>query len=122
MRAAFFFAIIVCAGTGGEIAVSRAMKEIGEVHDFSPRNLARIIFQALGIGWMWIGLTLMAFGFFSLLMLLSFENVSFVVPVTAVSYAVGALGGKFLLGEKLSPMRWAGVLLVCVGVTLVCLG
>jgi drug/metabolite transporter (DMT)-like permease len=122
MRAALFFAIIVCAGTGGEIAVSRAMKEVGEVRDFSPRNLVRIVSRALHIKWMWLGLGLMAFAFFALLMLLSFENVSFVVPVTALSYVIGALGGKFLLGERLSPTRWLGVSLVCVGVMLVCIG
>lgn len=57
-----------------------------------------------------------------MLALLSWENVSFVVPSTALSYAVGALGAKFLLGEKINGMRWAGVLLVCIGVCLVWAG
>jgi len=118
----FFFLVIVGAGTIGEISVSRAMKEIGEVHDFSPRNLISVFLRALRVPWMWLGVGLMACGFFALLLLLSFENVSFVVPVTAVSYAVGALGGKFLLGEKISRVRWLGVGLVCIGVTLVCIG
>ena len=68
---------------------------------------------------MWIGITLMALAFFALLGMLSIENVSFVVPVTALSYAAGALGGKFFLGERVTPQRWAGVALVCVGVALV---
>jgi drug/metabolite transporter (DMT)-like permease len=71
---------------------------------------------------MWIGIGLMAMAFFALLGALSLENVSFVVPVTALNYVVGALGGKLFLGEKVTPKRWAGVLLVCVGVTLVILG
>lgn len=71
---------------------------------------------------MWIGVALMALAFFSLLAMLSIENVSFVVPLTALSYAVGALGGIFFLGERVTRRRWAGVLLVCVGVTLVLLG
>jgi uncharacterized membrane protein len=54
--------------------------------------------------------------------MLSIENVSFVVPVTALSYAAGALGGVFFLGERVSTRRWVGVLLVCIGVTLVWLG
>ena len=122
MRDVLCFVIIICAGTGGEIAVSRAMKEIGEVHDFSPRNLVRVILRAFRVGWMWIGVGLMALGFFSLMMLLAFENVSFVVPVTALSYAVGAFGGKYLLGERVTAARWMGVLLVCLGVMLVCIG
>ena len=64
----------------------------------------------------------MAAGFFSLLGLLSVANVSFVFPATALSYAIGTLGGRLFLGEQVTPQRWFGVLLVCIGVTLVFLG
>lgn len=42
--------------------------------------------------------------------------------MTALSYAAGALGGIVFLGERVSRRRWAGVLLVCIGVTLVWFG
>ena len=74
------------------------------------------------IKWIWIGLALMTIGFFALLGVLSVENVSFVVPVTALSYVVGGLGGMLFLGERLNRSRWAGILLVCLGVALVILG
>lgn len=122
MRTAFFLAIVVLAGTGGEIAATHAMKQIGEVKNFAPRAVLQVLARAFRVGWMWLGIALMALAFFSLLALLSWENVSFVVPATALSYVVGALGGKLLLGEQVSSMRWAGVLLVCVGVALVCVG
>src|SRR5438094_10366228 len=44
---------------------------------------------------------------------------SFVVPVTALSYAAGAIGAALFLREKISKQRWLGVLVVCLGVTLV---
>jgi len=53
--------------------------------------------------------------------LLSWADVSFVVPATALSYVSGALGAKFLLNEHVATARWAGVLLVCLGVTLISL-
>jgi drug/metabolite transporter (DMT)-like permease len=117
-----FFSLIVMAGTGGELCVSRAMKEIGEVHDFRPAAIIKVLGRALRAKWMWIGIGLMTLGFFSLLAILSLENVSFVVPVTALGYVAGALGGRFFLGERVNWRRWAGVLLVCIGVTLVVLG
>lgn len=122
MREAILLFFVVCAGTGGELCVTRAMKRVGEVTDFRPHSLARVIFNALKIPWMWAGVSLMALAFFSLLAVLSIENVSFVVPVTALSYAAGALGGIVFLGERVSSRRWLGVLLVCLGVTLVWLG
>lgn len=110
---------IVIAGTGGELCLSRAMKQIGEVHDFHPVSILRVMGRAMMAGWMWLALLLMATGFFALLGMLSIENVSFVIPVSALSYVVGAWGGSMLLGEKVTAQRWLGVLLVCLGVTLV---
>jgi uncharacterized membrane protein len=54
--------------------------------------------------------------------MLSVAKASFVFPATALSYAVGTLGGKFFLGERVTTQRWLGVLLVCIGVALVALG
>ena len=116
------FTLIVVSGTGGELCVSRAMKKIGEVHDFRPRAIAGVILRALRIGWMWAGVSMMTLAFFSLLGALSFLNVSFVVPVTALSYVAGALGAMFFLRERVSSRRWIGVFLVSLGVTLVFLG
>lgn len=122
MRELVFYLLIICAGTGGELCVSRAMKAVGEVKDFRPVAVVGVILRALRVSWMWAGVTLMGIAFFSLLIVLSRENVSLVVPVTALSYAAGALGGKLFLGEQVTPRRWAGVLLVCVGVTVVIMG
>jgi len=122
MREALLLFLVVASGTGGEICVTRAMKHVGEVKDFRPLAVVQVILRAMKLPWMWIGISLMALAFFSLLAVLSIENVSFVVPVTALNYAAGALGGKFFLGERVTPRRWAGVLIVCIGVTLVWLG
>ncbi len=117
-----FYFLIVVPGTCGEICMSHTMKTVGEVTDFRPRAIIHTLGRALRVPWFWIGITMMAAGFFSLLALLSLANVSFVFPATAISYAVGTLGGKIFLGERVTPQRWAGVLLVCVGVVLVFLG
>jgi drug/metabolite transporter (DMT)-like permease len=95
------------------------MKGIGEVHDFSPKSILSFVLQSLRLPWMWLGIALMSFGFFSLLAILSFQEVSFVVPVSALSYAVGALGAKAFLGERVSRNRWVGIAVVCLGVTIV---
>ena len=119
MREYLFLFIIVVAGTGGDLCVSRAMKAAGEVHDFRPAAIFQFVLRATRAGWMWIGIGLMTLAFFALLAMLSIENVSFVVPVTALSYAAGAFGAMLFLHERISRQRWIGVLIVCIGVTLV---
>jgi drug/metabolite transporter (DMT)-like permease len=121
VREGILFLIIITAGTGGELCVTRAMKDIGEVHDFRPAALLRFMRRAFLVGWMWIGIAMMTVAFFALLAALSFENVSFVVPVTALSYGAGAVGAMLFLRERISLQRWVGVLIVCAGVTIVLL-
>lgn len=113
----FFF--IIVAGTSGELCISRAMKSIGEIHDFRPRSVLRFVGRALRQPWTWVGIFLMSLGFFSLVGILSFDEVSFVVPFSALNYLVGAVGARILLGERISRNRWIGIATVMVGVTLV---
>lgn len=118
-RAILLFFFIIVAGTGGELCVSRAMRTVGEVHDFSPKALLNFVLRALHMPWMWIGVAMMTLGFFSLLAILSFQDVSFVVPISALSYAAGAFGAKAFLGERVNRNRWLGIAVVCIGVTIV---
>ena len=111
--------LIIVAGTGGELCVTRAMKTIGEVKDFQPVALLRFFARAIRVGWMWLGVALMTLAFFALLAMLSIENVSFVVPVTALHYAAGTIGAVLFLKERITRERWVGVLVVCIGVTIV---
>jgi drug/metabolite transporter (DMT)-like permease len=119
MREAVLFFFIVVAGTAGELSVSRAMKGVGEVHDFRPTSILRFVLQSFRLPWMWVGIALMSLAFFSLLAILSFRQVSFVVPISALSYAAGAFGAKLFLGERISRNRWIGIAIVCLGVTIV---
>lgn len=122
LREVVLFCIIILGGPAGEICMSAAMKKIGEVTDFRPVALFRVVRRAAGMRQVWVGFSLMTLAFFGLLAMLSIENVSFVVPVTALSYAASAPGGRIFLGERITAQRWIGVALVCVGVALVCIG
>jgi len=119
MRLLIFIAIVVLGGSAGDIVVSHAMKQMGDVHPFTPAVIFRVLGRAFRTGWIWIGISLMAVAFFSLLTLLSWADVSVVIPATALSYVTGAAGAKFLLHEEVRPVRWAGVLLVCLGAALI---
>jgi len=122
MRTALTLVVLVLSGTGGDIAVAHAMKRLGEVHSFRPAVILQFLRRAFRQGWMWIGLAQLTLAFCSLLALLSWAAVSFVVPAMALSYVTGALGSKYFLGERLTPLRWVGVGLVSIGVALVCWG
>lgn len=122
MISALLLAVIVLSGTGGNLAIKQAMNAVGQLERFAVGDVARMLGRALRTGWLWLGVALLALSFFSFLGLLSREDLSFAVPATAMSYVVGTLGARFLLGEQVNAWRWGGVLLVCAGVLLASLG
>jgi multidrug transporter EmrE-like cation transporter len=122
IRDAFLLGVLICGSTGGEIAITHGMKATGEPARLRPRALVQFLGRALRNGWFWTGLPLMALSFYALLVLLSWDPISFVIPASALSYVVGTLGAKYILGEQISAARWTGVVLVCTGVALVALG
>jgi ceramide glucosyltransferase len=116
MRVAAILVFVVLTGTGGELALAHAMQLVGEVQTLGLRDVLRVIGRAFSIGWLWVGVGLMAVSFFAFLTMLSWYEVSFVVPATSLAYVAGAIGAWLLLREHLSAGRWAGILLICCGV------
>jgi drug/metabolite transporter (DMT)-like permease len=121
-RVIFALAILILGSTGGEIAITYGMKATGEPARLRPRALLQFLGRAVRNVWFWTGVPLMALSFYALLLLLSWEPITLVIPASALSYVVGTFGAKYILGEDVSLARWAGVVLVCLGVALVAAG
>lgn len=122
MHVGLFLSFLIFGSTGGEIAITYGMKATGEPERLRPWELLRFLGRALSNGWFWAGVPLMALSFYALLVLLSWEPISFVIPASALSYVVGTFGAKYILREEVNTLRWTGVVLVCIGVVLVALG
>jgi drug/metabolite transporter (DMT)-like permease len=103
----------------GNVLLSKGMKQVGEVSDFSPAALLPIFLKTFTNGSIWLGILSLLLFFVSYLLLLSWADLSYVLPASAIGYALVALFGYLLLGETVSPMRWLGVLFICGGVALV---
>jgi uncharacterized membrane protein len=122
IRVALFLGALILGTTGGEIAMTLGMKATGEPARLRPREILLFLVRALRNGWFWVAVPLMALSFYALLVLLSWQPISFVIPASALSYVVGTVGAKYILVEEVSPARWIGVVLVCAGVALVAAG
>ena len=95
------------------------MKQTGEILDFSPAALAATFLKTFTNGSIWLGILSLLIFFVSYLLLLSWADLSYVQPASAIGYAFVAVLGYFVLGEFVSPMRWMGVLIICAGVAMV---
>lgn len=119
LKVVLLLIFFICCSTGGEIAMTHGMKQVGEPKSFWPQALLRFLGQAMRTGWIWLALPMLAASFYSLLVLLSWAPLSVVIPASAFNYVLGTFGAKYLLKEQVTPKRWMGVVMVCVGVTLV---
>src|SRR5262245_27782586 len=103
----------------GNVFLSKGMKQVGEIIDFSPTALLSVFLKTFMNSSIWLGIFSLLLFFVSYLLLLSWADLSYVQPASAIGYAVVALLGYLLLGESVSPMRWMGVVFICGGVALV---
>jgi uncharacterized membrane protein len=66
-----------------------------------------------------LGVALLILWLLSRMALMSWADLSFVLPITSIGYVLSALMGKFFLAEDISNKRWAGTLLIVAGTILV---
>jgi drug/metabolite transporter (DMT)-like permease len=122
IRTAITLAIFVLSGSAGELAVTHGMKKAGAPDHLRIKQIISFLGRAFSTPWFWVGVPLMTLSFYLLMVLLSWEPISLVITASALSYVVGTLGAKYILKEDVNGVRWAGVLLVCVGVAIVAAG
>ncbi len=72
--------------------------------------------------YVFLGVIFLGIFFFLYLAALSWADLSFVLPLTAVSYLFAALLAKFFLKEEVSWHRWTGTIVIVIGIALVALG
>jgi len=81
----------------------------------TPLAYITVLFQP----WVSLGVFLLILWLLSRMALLSWADLSYVLPVTSVGYVLVALAGKVLLNEQITSKRWAGIVLIVAGVALV---
>ena len=91
------------------------MRQVGRLVTFSPLAYMRAVLNP----WVALGISLLILWLFSHMTLLSWADLSYVLPVTSIGYVLAALAGKLFLHEDISRGRWAGILLIVAGVALV---
>jgi drug/metabolite transporter (DMT)-like permease len=86
-----------------------------------PADLASPLdyIMALFRPWLALGVLLLIVWTLLRMALLSWADLSYVLPVTAVEYVLVALAGRLYLHETITTRRWAGIALIVAGAALV---
>jgi len=103
-------------GILGELIVS--MAQIGAV-ELTAHGISQAFRQTMTSGTIWVAIFFLIGFMVSYMTVLSWADYSYVMPTGAFGYTVLTLLAVVFLHESVSPRRWVGVVLICVGVLLV---
>lgn len=105
--------IVVLSNVFGDYFLKRGMA--GTPRISGPLDYVLALFQP----WVACGVALLILWQLSRMALLSWADLSYVLPVTSIGYVLVALLGRVLLNEQITSVRWAGIVLIMTGVALV---
>jgi len=112
-------ALAIVANGAGNLCLSYGMKSVGPPAAWTPGGVWEVVGTALSTTPVIAGALLLLVFFALFLSLLSWADLSYVLPMISSCFAVSALLGHLVLGERISLGRWAGIGLVSIGVLLV---
>ena len=109
---------VVFADAAGNMALRRGMDQIGDVTLYRFREVPTLAYRMIRNQMLRLGILGIAVAFFLFLALLSWADLSFALPATALNSVVNTLGARVLLKENVTANRWIGILLICSGAAL----
>jgi uncharacterized membrane protein len=111
----FLAAFVVLSNVLGNLCLSWGMKHQSAKLADSPIAYVQTIFTP----WVLLGITLLILWLLSRMTLLSWADLSFVLPVTSFGYVITAFLGKYFFSEQITWQRWLGTFAIMMGTILV---
>jgi drug/metabolite transporter (DMT)-like permease len=115
LKNALIYLAIACCNGFGDVMLKRGMLDVGAIQFSEWHHL----FSAFLNPWIILGIACLAGFFYAYLTALSWADLTYVLPATALGYVVTTLLSRYFLEEHISIWRWSGVLLISSGVGLV---
>jgi uncharacterized membrane protein len=107
--------LVILLNASGNLSLTLGMKSVPEVMSANPFGYVRAMLQPQVA----VGIVLLILWMLTRMALLSWADLSFVLPVTAVGYILAAVLGHFFLGETVSLTNWIGTFLIFFGTAFV---
>ena len=103
----------------GVVFLKKGITQVGEVKQVCVAEIIRVVKAGVTNPSILLGVFFEALFFACLLFLLAESDVSFLWPLTALSFVMTTFAALIFLGEKVSSVRWAGVVFIMIGAALI---
>jgi len=111
--------VMIIAGPLGNVLLGKGMKSVGNTSTASGADLLHLVGRIFETPAIWLGVASLLTFFIANILVLSWADYSFVQPASSMAYGVVALLSVLLLGESVTPLRWLGIAIICLGVFIV---
>jgi len=105
-------------GVAGQLLLKVGMSQLGAL-EISVAAIPSLIMRIILSPYIIVGLAIYFGGVFFWLLALNRADLSYVYPFASLSYVLITLASWLLLHEAVPPMRWIGLVVICIGVMLV---
>jgi drug/metabolite transporter (DMT)-like permease len=119
LKTYLMLALMIIFAPLGNVLLGKGMKTVSPVSSWQPSALLTAAGQIAASPFIWLGVASLLTFFIANMVVLSWADYSYVQPVGSFSYAVVAILGYLLLGEVVTPLRAAGIAIICLGVFVV---
>lgn len=119
MKTATVLLIAIISQALGNVFLTKAMKTITMASAGAGEDLAATALRTAADPMVWLGTALLIVFFVLYSAALSWADLSFVLPATAFGYVLNVAAGHYFLNESVTPARWAGSIVITLGVFLV---
>src|SRR2546421_8104879 len=103
----------------GVVLLSEGLRQIGQIERFTLPEIARIVSRGVSNGNIVLGVLFETIFFIALLIMLKKWDVSLIWPLTSLGFVLTTLAARYIRHEEVTALRWAGVVLIVIGATLV---
>ena len=105
---------LVC-DSAGVVLLKKGISQLGGVNSYTAAEMLRIVKAGLTNHQVWLGIFFEALFFVGLLFLMAKSDISFLWPLTGLSFVCSTFAAMWFLGEYVSPTRWLGVAFIVLG-------
>jgi drug/metabolite transporter (DMT)-like permease len=103
----------------GVLLLKKGMTQLGQVKVASLQDIGRVVKAGVTSPQILLGVFFEALFFGCLLLLMSKSDISFLWPLTGLSFVFATLAAMWFLHERVSGLRWAGVVFIMIGAALI---
>lgn len=99
----------------GIVFLKKGMTQIGDMPHVNASEIVRVLKAGVTNSYILLGVFFEALFFACLLILMSGNEISFLWPMTSLTFVFATVAAIIFLHERVSPMRWIGVVFIMIG-------